>query len=172
MSESTDTITIRVPKLLKEQLEKTSKKNQVNLNLLINQILTKKMHWDEQLTKLGWLPMDPFTVKEIIHYLTDEAIIEISKNSSEKVIKGILFIYGDTSLSHVVEFIDSWLDTANMTFRHTEDSQSHKFLVHHDLGRNWSLLSSKVIDGFITKSGYKISDPIEKDDSYSFTISK
>ena len=68
MSDSTDVITIRVPKSLKEQLEKTSKKNQLNLNTLINQILTKKMHWDEQLTKLGWLPFDPFTVRAILDY--------------------------------------------------------------------------------------------------------
>jgi len=40
-SEPTDTITIRVPKALKEKLEKKIKENQVTLNLLINQILTK-----------------------------------------------------------------------------------------------------------------------------------
>ena len=42
MSDPTEIITIRVPKSLKEQLEKTSKKNQLTLNTLINQILPKK----------------------------------------------------------------------------------------------------------------------------------
>jgi len=41
-SEPTDTITIRVPNALKEKLEKKIKENQVTLNLLINQILTKE----------------------------------------------------------------------------------------------------------------------------------
>jgi len=35
--ETTDTITIRVPKALKEKLEKKIKENQATLNLLINQ---------------------------------------------------------------------------------------------------------------------------------------
>ena len=172
MSDPTEIITIRVPKSLKEQLEKTSKKNQLNLNTLINQILTKKMHWDEQLTKLGWLPFDPFTVKEFLNYLTEAELIEISKLTQNKVLKGIKFIYGDTTLQNVADFIDTWLSDANMIFRHTEDSESHRFLVHHELGKNWSIFTNKVVAGFIKELGYQLSDLSEKDDSYSFTISK
>lgn len=172
MSDSTDVITIRVPKSLKEQLEKTSKKNQLNLNTLINQILTKKMHWDEQLTKLGWLPFDPFTVRAIIDYLTEEELTEVSKLSQKKVIKGIKFIYGDTTIESVADFIDTWLSDANMIFRHTEDSESHRFLVHHELGKNWSIFANKVVVGYIKDLGYQITDMSEKEDSYSFTISK
>ena len=172
MSDSTDIITIRVPKSLKEQLEKTSKKNQLNLNTLINQILSKKMHWDEQLTKLGWLPFDPSTIRKILNYLTEEEITEVSKLSQQKVIKGIKFIYGDTSLQNIADFIDAWLNDANMVFRHTEDSESHKFLVHHELGKNWSIFVNKVVSGFVKELGYLLTDLSEKEDSYSFTISK
>lgn len=55
MPEATDTITIRVPISLKEKLEDTSKQNQLTLNLFINQILTQKFHWDEHVSKMGWL---------------------------------------------------------------------------------------------------------------------
>jgi antitoxin component of RelBE/YafQ-DinJ toxin-antitoxin module len=172
MSDSTEIITIRVPKSLKEHLEKNSKKNQLSLNTLINQILNKKMHWDEQLTKLGWLPFDPYTVREIINYLTEEELTEISKLTQKKVTKGIKFIYGDTTLQNVVDFIDAWLSDANMVFRHTEDSESHRFIVHHELGKNWSNFVNKVVAGFIKELGYRLTDLSEKEDSYSFTISK
>lgn len=171
MSDSTDIITIRVPKLLKEQLEKTSKKNHSNLNTLINQILVKKMHWDEQLTSLGWLPFDPYTIREILKYLTEDEIVEISKISQKKVIKGIQFIYGDTDLETVADFFDTWLNDANMIFRHTHDLDSHKFIVHHELGKNWSTLTTKITEGFVKELGYQITDLDEKEDSYSFTIS-
>jgi len=172
MSDSTDIITIRVPKSLKEQLEKNSKKNQLKLNTLINQILSKKMHWDEQLTKLGWLPFDPFTIRKILNYLTEEEITEVSNLSHQKVIKGINFIYGDTSIQNIADFIDTWLGDANMVFRHTEYSESHKFLVHHELGKNWSIFVNKVVIGFVKELGYSLTILSEKEDSYSFTIFK
>ncbi|MGD8299477.1 MAG: hypothetical protein PVG77_02075 [Nitrosopumilaceae archaeon] len=172
MTESTDIITIRVPKSLKERLEKSSKKNQVSLNTLINQILTKKMNWDEQLTKLGWLSFDPSTIRAILNYLTEEEIAEVSETTKEKVIKGIKFIYGDSSLQNVADFIDAWLSDANMIFRHTENSESHQFLIHHELGINWSIFVNNVVVGFVKELGYQATNLHEKEDSYSFTISK
>jgi len=172
MSEPTDTITIRVPKSLKDKLEEMSKKNQVNLNLLINQILTKNVQWDEHITKMGWLQFDPSTVKEIFNYLSEEEIIELAKTIKGDVINGIKFIYGDSSLQHTVEFMDSWLSATNIPFRHTETSESHTFLVNHTLGKNWSTFANKVSEEFIKELGFTIADLHSDKDSYKFTIMK
>ena len=172
MSEPTDTVTIRVPKSLKNKLEEMSKKNQVNLNLLINQILTKNVQWDEHITKMGWLQFNPSTVREIFNYLTEEEITELAKTIKGDIINGIKFIYGDSSLQHTVEFMDSWLSATNTPFRHTEDSESHKFMVNHVIGKNWSTFATKVSEEFVTNLGFKITDIHANTDSYSFTIIK
>lgn len=104
MSESTDTITIRVPKSLKDKLEKMSTKNHLNLNLLINQILSKNVHWDEHITKMGWLQFNPSTVREIFKYLDERKISDLAKSLKLEIINGIKFIYGDTSFQHTIKF--------------------------------------------------------------------
>ncbi|MBS3926895.1 MAG: hypothetical protein KGZ34_09440 [Nitrosarchaeum sp.] len=172
MSELTDTITIRVPKTLKKKLEELSKKNQINVNLLINQILVKNMQWDDHILKMGWLQFNPSTVREIFNHLDVKEINNIAKSIKLETINGIKFIYGDTSIVHTIEFIDAWLRATNMSFRHIEDSESHKFIVNHILGKKWSIFATKVSEEFITELGYKISDVYTDNDSYSFTISK
>lgn len=172
MSESTDTITIRVPKSLKDKLEKMSTKNHLNLNLLINQILSKNVHWDEHTTKMGWLQFNPSTVREIFKYLDERKISDLAKSIKLDIINGIKFIYGDTSFQHTIEFIDTWLSTTNTPFRHTEDSESHKFMVNHIIGKNWSTFATKVSEEFVTELGYTMTDLHSSIDSYSFTISK
>lgn len=172
MSEPTDTITIRVPKSIKEKLEEMSKKNQVNLNLLVNQILSKNVHWDEHITKMGWLQFNPFTVQKIFGYLDEQEISELAKSIKQEIINGIKFIYGDTSFEHAVEFMDSWLNAANTPFRHTEDSGSHKFIVNHVMGKKWSDFAIEVSEEFVTELGYSITNLNAEKESYSFTISK
>ena len=172
MSESTDTITIRVPKSLKDDLEGMCKKNHLNLNLLINQILTKNAQWDKHITSMGWLQFSPSIVKEIFAFLNEKQISELSKSITQDVINGIKFIYGDTNLQHTIEFIQTWLTTTNIPFRYSKDSESHKFLVNHKLGENWSIFAVKVTEEFISKLGYKFTEPHTSPDSYSFTILK
>ena len=172
MSEQTDTITIRVPKSLKEQLEKTSKKNQSTLNNLVNQILIQRMHWDEQLNKMGWLQFEPSTVKLLIQKISEKDMDEIILSSKKGVMKAIEFIYGDTKVEHVVSFIDSWLTATNLPFRHTEDKESHKFLVTHNLGLNWSIFANKTVIAFTEELGHKIISFENKEDSYTTVIGK
>lgn len=172
MSEPTDTISIRVPKSLKESLEKYGKKNQITLNLLINQILVKNVQWDEHITKMGWLQFTPTVIREIFNHLDDEEIKEISKSTKTDICNGIKFIYGDTSLEHVAEFLDSWLNAANASFRHTEDVGSHRFMIKHSIGKNWSVFAITIIEEFVAELGYTVKNCCSDTDSYSFTLSK
>lgn len=172
MTEPTETITIRVPKSLKKKLEELSDKNHLNLNLLINQILTKNIHWDDHLTKMGWLQFDPVTIKQIFKFLEKEEIFKISNSIKKDIVNGIKFIYGDSSFEHVIEFINSWLTVTNLPFRHVQDNESHKFFINHDLGKNWSIFANRVTGEFIKELGFKISDLQSDSKSYTFTISK
>jgi hypothetical protein len=172
MSEQSDTITIRVPKSLKEQLENTSKKNQVTLNNLINQVLYRIMNWDSQLYKMGWLQFEPSTVKQMMNCLTEKDMEEIAVSSKKGVSKAIEFLYGDTSVDHLAEFVDSWLTSANMPFRHTENTESHNFLVIHELGKNWSVFANKIVTGIAEDLGHTVIKYENKEDSYSTILKK
>lgn len=172
MSEPTDTISIRVPKSLKGKLEELSKKNQVNLNLLINQILIKNVQWDEHLTKMGWLQFEPSVVKEIFKRLDMKEINEIAVSIKSDIVNAIKFIYGESTLKNTVDFIEMWLRSTNTPFRHIEDKKAHKFLIKHNLGKKWSSFASKVIEEIIQEIGFKVENISAENDTYSFSILK
>ena len=172
MAENTDTISIRVPSSLKAQLEKLSEKQQLNMNLLINQILTKNVEWDEHISKMGWLQFEPSTVKEIFERLDEQKISEISKSIKNDIINSIKFIYGGTSLENTIDFMEMWLRSTNSSFRHTEDEKSHKFIIKHNIGKNWSTFAVKVTEEFVLGLGYLVANTSAEKDVYSFEILK
>ncbi len=170
MHEKTDTITIRVPESLKKKIEELSVKNNLNLNLQINQIISKNIHWDEHVVQMGWLQFDPAAIREIFKYLNEDAINSIATSIRKDIVKSIKFIYGDASFEHTIEFINSWLTFTNIPFRHSKETDSHKFLVTHNLGENWSRFAVKVSEEFITDLGFKIVNITLDKMSYGFTI--
>ena len=120
---------------------------------------------------MGWLQFDPSLVREMFKQFNESQIKEIAQSIKGDVINGIKFIYGDATLQHTVDFIDSWLTVTNMTFRHSENDNSHKFLVNHQLGKNWSTFAVTTSKLFLKDLGLKIGDIHIDKDSYSFSIS-
>ena len=172
MYESTDTITIRVPKSLKERLEKKSKGDQITMNLLINRILSKNLSWDEHMTTMGWLQFDPLTVREIFKSLDEKKMSQITKAITFEIIDAVKFIYGDVSLNSVIDFIDTWHHSANISFRRIEKGDSHQYMVNHKLGKNWSIFESKTIEQFLGKMGFKVTISQIRTNSCSYNILK
>ena len=83
------------------------------MNLLINQILTKNVEWDEHITQMGWLQFQPSTVKEIFERLDEQKISDIATSIKNDIINAIKFIYGGTSLENTIDFIEMWLRSTN-----------------------------------------------------------
>lgn len=172
MAETSDTITIRVPRSLKTQLEKMSQKQKTNLNLTINQILKKNVEWDDHVSQMGWLQFDPSTVKEIFMRLDEQKISEIATSVKKDIINAIKFIYVNATLENTNEFIQTWLRNTKTPFRHLENDQSHKYIVSHSIGKNWSLFAVMVTEEFVGGLGFKVGNTFADTDSYSFEILK
>lgn len=172
MSKPTDTITIRVPNKLKTELEEICKKEKINLNLLINQILEKSVNWDTHLSKMGWVTFQPSTVREIMSYLTKKEMESIASKISSDVLSSINFLYGDTKLENLIKFIESWLQSANSPYRYSETKTSHEFIVDHSMGKNWSEFAIIVLKDFVGKVGHRIRDTEIKENQYSYKIEK
>lgn len=172
MSGDTDTITIRVPCSLKDQLEEMSEKQEITLNLLINRILSKNVKWDSHLAKMGWLHVQPSSTKEIFSRLDEKKISEIAESIKNDVINGIKFIYGEATLQNTVDFIETWLESTNSTFRYIENENSHKFIVNHEMGKNWSDFAIKVTKEFTKQLGFEVINSSSETNVYSYEILK
>ena len=172
MSGDTDTITIRVPCSLKDQLEEMSDKQEITLNLLINKILSKNVKWDSHLARMGWLHVQPSSTREIFSRLDEKKISEIAETVKNDVINGIKFIYGEATLQNTIDFIETWLESTNSSFRYIESDAYHKFIVNHEMGRNWSDFAIKVTKEFTKQLGFEMINPITETTHYSYEILK
>jgi hypothetical protein len=172
MTEETDIITIRVPKSLKNKLEERSEKNGIPLNLTINKILVKDVEWDDHITEMRWVFFDPATVREIFSNLNESQIKDIARHTKQVVISAIKFIYEHPTLENTVDFIESWFKGSNMTFRHVKSENSHKFIVNHDMGKNWSMFAIATTNEFLSELGFMQTNTSIESKSYRFEISK
>ena len=171
MPDQTEIITIRVPKFLKNSLEERSKKHGVPLNLTINKILTKDVEWDEHITEMRWVYFDPATIREIFSHLNESQIKDIAKQTKHVVISAIKFIYEHPTLENTVDFIESWFKGSNTSFRHIKNKNSHKFIVNHDMGKNWSIFAIMTTNEFLSELGFIQTNTSVENKSYKFEIS-
>ncbi len=141
------------------------------MNLTINKILSKEVKWDDFISEMRWLSFDPSFVKEMVSYLTEDQCIQIAKKTKDGVIANIRFIYGHSTIENTVDFIETWCKSANMSYRLTKNDQ-YKFIITHDIGKNWSILASEVTKEFIKELGFFFTNSIVEPKNYSFVISE
>lgn len=171
MNEDTDTVTIRIPKSLKKTLEDRSRKKELSLNNLINKILINNVFWSDHLKELGWMYFHPSIVREIFISLDGSDIEKIVKKNKKDILNGIKFLYEEITLDKIVKFMQSWLDSANMPYRHIQKDRTHRFIVTHTLGKNWSMFATRIIQEIVTDAGLETNNVHFSEDQYSFDIS-
>lgn len=172
MSKPTDTITIRVPEDLKAHLDAICKREKINMNLLINQILEKSVNWDTHLSKMGWVTFQPTVVNQLMNCLSQQEMKEVASKISGDIINSIRLLYGDNSFESMIKFFESWLQSTNSPYRHDESSNSHKFIVDHKLGKNWSEFAVMASNSIVENLGYKIKTSEVRESQYSYEIEK
>ncbi len=172
MSKPTDTITIRVPGDLKTHLDAICKREKINMNLLINQILEKSVYWDTHLSKMGWVTFQPSVVNQLMNCISRKEMEEIASKISGDIVNSIKFLYGDNSFESLIKFFESWLQSTNSPYRHDESTNHHKFIVDHKLGKNWSEFAVLSSTAIVEKLGFKIGLSEINENQYSYVIEK
>lgn len=97
---------------------------------------------------------------------------DISSKISGDVIDSIKFLYGDNSFQSLIKFFESWLQSTNSPYRHSESANSHKFIVDHKLGKNWSEFAVLTSNSIVEKLGFKIKKSEISASQYSYEIEK
>ena len=166
-------ISIRIDPDLREKLRSESIQKKSNLNSLINQILTLHVNWDEFGTQMGRLSMSRKTFRTLLDALDEKTVVRIAETVAKEEYKtAAMFYFGKADLHCVIQFMENWLTSANLKFRHTADDDKNVYIIEHDLGKNWSLLFLTRLGSILSEFGYKIigKDPDER--CFTFEISK
>src|SRR5919106_198659 len=162
--QTTEGVTFRIPSSSINQLREESKKKQVSLNTLVNQILKDHMDWHTHAARARMFHVPRSTFSRLVDNLTEE---ELSKNAVTIAKKDFvdigLLIRGEFTLSSFLNILENWSRMSSIPYKHEINMDVHNFILQHDMGRNFSFLIKELHryileDMFERKSDFTITD--------------
>jgi hypothetical protein len=162
--QTTEGITFRIPSSSINQLREESKKKQLSLNTLVNQILKEHLDWHTYAAQAKMFHVPRSTFSRLVDDLTDE---ELSKhavsNAKEDFVDIGLLLKGEFTLPSFLNILENWSRISSFPYKHEVSNDVHNFIIQHDMGRNFSFLIKELYryileEMFERKSDFTITD--------------
>lgn len=142
--EKTRSITYRFPEWLVDELETESTKKNISQNVLVRQILEKYVQWDRFADKIGMIPVPTNILVSLGKEMTGKDIESILKVMLPLIKESVLFMKGKYDLKRCIETLEDYMKASGMNSDHRIEGELHHFIVQHDLGIKWSLLTERL----------------------------
>ena len=142
--EKTRSITYRLPEKLVEELDPASMEKNISQNVLVKQILEKYVQWDRFAEKIGMIPVPTNILEQLGKEMAGKDIDNILKVMLPMIKESVLFIKGKYDLKRCIETLEDYMRASGMKSDHRIDGEVHQFIVQHELGMKWSLLTEKL----------------------------
>jgi hypothetical protein len=142
----TETVTFRLPSALIDELRREAEVEGVSLNSYASKIFSNHILWERYERKVGLLPMTEAFLKEALHQLSDEQVVNLAQELEKQKFKNILVFMNDNpTVADFVELIRTWLNVSWMQ----QDIEVHKgtytLKIQHGLGSKWSLYVKTLV---------------------------
>lgn len=143
-------VTFRLPSKLVGDLKKESENLQISLSTFARQVFDRYVTWEKPCNEVGLIPMARSFLKEVLRSLPDERIKKIARNASKDTLRELILISkGEFTLDCFIPVFNEWLRASLMAHRYEYDGRDHHYVIHHDLGRKWSLYLSELLNSII-----------------------
>lgn len=142
--EKTRSITYRLPEKLVEELETESMEKNISQNVLVKQILEKYVNWDRYAEKIGMIPVPTNILQRLGKEMSGKDIESILKVMLPMIKESVLFMKGKFDLKRCIETFEDYMRASGMKSDHRIEGDLHHFIVQHDLGIKWSLLTERL----------------------------
>jgi len=145
--EPTRSITYRLPLNLVEELEAEANDRNVSQNVLVKQILEKYNQWDRFAEKIGMIPIPKEILITLGKQMSGEDIDRIVTVLYPLIQESTLFMKGKYDLKRCIESLEDYMRASGMRSDHRIEGDVHHFIIQHELGMNWSLLTEQLFKG-------------------------
>lgn len=143
--EKTRSITYRLPESLVEELETESMGKNISQNVLVKQILEKHVQWDRYADKIGMIPIPKNILNELGKEMGGKDIDNILKVMLPMIKESVLFMKGKYDLKRCIETLEDYMKASGMKSDHRIEGELHHFIIQHELGIKWSLLTERLL---------------------------
>lgn len=173
LEKKTDVVSIRIENHIKEKLVEESKSNNLTLNSLVGQIITKHVSEGTIYQDLGFTSVRKSFLKILFKCISDPDIIKISEKSGKEFFKDTtIYLQGKYNLESIIKTLDSWFATSNIPFKKIESEEDIKLVIHHKLGSKWVLYFETMMKSVLDELGIKSNSYVKTIHSLSFRVYK
>jgi len=147
ISKKTSTLTFRLDDEIIEKLRVQSKNRQISTNTLVNQALRRFLEWDIYQPVIGFVSINKLVFVEIFKKLTQKEIIEMATNVAKNEIRDMaLFMKGKMTVESFMSWYEMRMTNSSVQVSHVIENNTQKYIMRHDLGRNWSLYHKTIVE--------------------------
>jgi len=147
-------LTISSDELMLGRLKQESVEKDLSLNTLVNQILRLHVDWYSNASKAGFLPIRRIAIQKFLERFTEDELYQIGKDVAKETNKDLVLLMRDKfDLENALHVFESWMKASNYPYRHTITGNTHKFVIHHDMGTKWARYLSGVFAGVLELFG-------------------
>ncbi len=143
------------------KLNLESEKSEVSLNSMVNQILKQHVEWHSKAADAGVGTIFKPMLKHLMAQLDDENIKGLAKKIAKQEGKDFMMLLShEYNIHAALKLIEVWLKVIKYPYSYDITGNEHKFFIHHDLGKKYSIYLSElyenVLNEFDVHSTFKI----------------
>jgi len=154
--EKTETASFRLEKRTVEKLRKEAKEKDVSLNSLVGQIFSMHVGWYANSQKAGFVPLPKVLMTKTMEKLSQDEIKDIAEYIAEKEVRSMILMLGrEQNIASILDSFEFWLKATDFIYKHDNYDESHRFVIVHSMGKNWSFYLGHVMKLIFEQLGAK-----------------
>ena len=172
-TKNTETASFRLDSDSLEKLRKESEDNDLSLNQLLNQVIGNHVNFRSVTKSAGFMTIPKPVLKRIIGKFSEDEAREIGREHAEKDAESILcMLRNEFNVDDFLDTVEYWVKDSDFPIRHDVKNDIHKYVIQHELGKNWSIYMAAFIIQTIEKMTQRKVESRITDNTLAFTVDK
>ncbi|MDE1811577.1 MAG: hypothetical protein KGH86_05415 [Thaumarchaeota archaeon] len=148
-TKKTSTITFRLDENTIQRLRHASSNKQVSTNTLVNQALKQFLDWGMHESTIGFVTINKQVFVHVFGKLSQNEIIDVATRVGKDEVKNIaLFMKGTMDIQSFLSWFEIRMTNSSVQVSHIHEADDgfHKYVMKHELGKNWSLYHKTILE--------------------------
>ena len=166
----TKVVSIRLSERNLSELQREATQKGISFNTLVVQILERYLNFYRISDLQGYHWVSHPVMRALLDGVTDDAIKKVTEMWIGEGDAHTKMTQAQKSVQTMIDANEKYLASMNMSFRAIKENSDTKFIINHDLGRNWPGIQVDICRDLYGKVGARL-DEIDSDEKFlSYTI--
>lgn len=155
-----------------EQLKKLATQKGMTVSALSTRIIENYLNYYHYVENYNFIAMPRNMLSEIYNKVDIERAEKIIDIGTKIALSDIKLNYDEPRLTDIINYLHVWFDHNNFILSNFDKNGYFKFVCRHDMGKNWSKITSKILSQIFLTLGYESKVIEVEEDNFSFQVTK